>query len=190
METITVRVVIEVLGKPKEHVEETLKGYIENIVKDERYTVTEKDIAEIKQQGEGALWMNFGELEFTTDKLEHVTSFCFDYMPSIIEIIKPTDISFNNFDLSHFLNDLQAHLHQVDMVAKELNLQNKQLQQNTASLLKNYIQILLSKQALTLSQLSKLTGVKEQSIGDYLDKLIDEKKVDLDGEVYSLVKKE
>ena len=103
METITVRAVIEVLGKPKEHVEETLQKYIENIVKDERYTVTEKEVAEIKQQGEGALWMNFGELEFTTNNLEHVTSFCFDYMPSIIEIIKPTDISFNNFDLSHII---------------------------------------------------------------------------------------
>ncbi len=82
------------------------------------------------------MWMNFGELEFTTDKLENVTTFCFDYMPSIIEVIKPTDIAFNNSDLTHFLNDLQARLHQVDMVAKEVSMQNKQLQQNTASLLK------------------------------------------------------
>lgn len=190
METITVRAVIEVLGKPKEHVEESLRGYLDKIKADERYTVTESEVAAIKKQDDSEMWMNFGELEFTTDKLENVTTFCFDYMPSIIEVIKPTDIAFNNSDLTHFLNDLQARLHQVDMVAKEVSMQNKQLQQNTASLLKNYIQILLSKKGLTLLQLSQLTGVKEQTIGDYLDRLIDSKKVDLDGEVYSLVKKE
>ncbi len=187
MVKITARVVIEVLGKPLEHVEKALREYLEKLKGDERYTVTEVETAEIKKQEDEELWMNFAEVEFITEKMENLTSFCFDYMPSIIEIVKPQDIALNNSDLTHFLNDLQAKLHQVDMVAKKLNMRNKHLQQNSAGLLKNYIQILLSKKGLTLNHLSKLTGVDTQTLGDYLDKLIDGKKVDLTGDVYSLV---
>jgi len=43
------RAVIEVLGKPKEHVNDSLQNYIKNLKENERYEVTNEEYAEIKQ---------------------------------------------------------------------------------------------------------------------------------------------
>lgn len=190
METITCRAVIEVLGKPQEHVENSLKSHVDKIKNDDKYEVISLEVAEIKKQEKAEMWANFAEIEFKTKTNGDVIGFCFDYMPSLIEVLEPNKIGLSSTELSHMLNDMQARFHQVDMVAKSLNMKVKILEKNSAALLKNYILILLAKNNLNLSQLSKFTGVAEAQMGDYLDKLIDQKKISLDGEVYSLVKKD
>ena len=183
---IVFRVVIEVLGKPKEHVEASLKKYLENLKEDKKYTVTREDIAELKKHEESDLWMIFAELELNTEKVDDLIDFCFEYMPSLIEIIEPNKLSMETGEVSSFLNDLQAKLHSVDMVAKQLKAENDMLKQNTGYLLKNYITVLLSQQNLTSERLSSLTGVKKEKLEDYLDKLIDEGRVDLKDGIYVL----
>lgn len=183
------RTVLEVLGKPQEHVETSLKSYVEQIKQDKRYKLVHSEFAEIKKQEEAELWTMFAELEIKTEKLEHLTSFCFDYMPSIIEIIEPAEMSISEAHLATFFNDLQARLHQVDMVAKQLRLENDIFKRNVASLLNNYVRVLLSKGSLTADQLSKLTGVTKDQLEDFLDAMIDQQKIDLKKGVYSLKEK-
>ncbi len=182
---IILRSVIEVLGRPKEHVEASLKGYIDKLKADERYGVTSCEFAEIKEQAEQEAWATFAEVEMKVEKIEDITAFCFDYMPSMVEIIEPAEITFKDAEVSGFLNDLQAKLHQVDMVAKQVKMENDHLKRNMAALLKNYLMLLLSKKALSSIQLSSLTGVAEDKLEDYLDQLIDEGRVDLKGDLYS-----
>lgn len=188
MEKITFRAVVEILGKPKEHIEKTLQGYLEKINNDEKFTLVSKDIMEAKEQEKTDLWVTFAEVEIECKKVEDITAFCFDYMPSIIEVLDPTELRFKNEEVSHFLNDLQAKLHQIDMIAKQLKMENDHLKRNTAVLLRNYLMVLLGKSKLSLEQMSTLTGVDKDKLGDYLDRLIDDGKVDLDGELYYLKK--
>lgn len=190
MPNIVCRAVVEVLGKPKEHVKSSLQSYMEKLEGDERYTIKSKDIAEIKKQDEKQeLWTMFAELEFECKRVEDIIAFCFDYMPSIIEILEPSELKFTDEETSHFLNDMQAKLFQVDMVAKQLTMQNNHLQTNMAGLMKNFLTVLLGNNKLTLKQLATLTGVPENKIGDYLDKLIDLGEVEQEGEHYNLIKK-
>ena len=184
---ITFRALIEVLGKPQEHVEKSLHSYIDHLKKDKNYQVLKVDFAEIKKQKE-ELWATFAEVEVKTEKMENITAFCFDYMPSLIEILDPRELHFKDIELARFLNDLQAKLHAVDMVAKQVKMENDLIKKNTLGLLKNYLTVLLGKQPLTSAQLSKLTGVEKDRLEDFLDTLLDEGKVSLKGEVYSLVK--
>jgi hypothetical protein len=186
MSEITCRAVIEVLGKPEQHVLDSLNSYVEKLTGDERYTIKAKEIAEIKKHNDEDLFVSFAEIEFMVNKVEDLVSFCFEYMPSIIEVISPGELKFTNYDVSQFLNDMQARLHHVDMVAKQIKMKNDHLNKNMRSLLLNYIMLLLRKNDLTLNQLSQFTGVKEELLGDYLDHLIDNEKVDLNGETYSL----
>ncbi len=186
MTKVVCRALIEVMGKPKEHVENSLKGYLEKFQKDENYKLENLELAEGKKQDNTDLWVAFAELDFSTEKIDNIVSFCFDYMPSIIEIVEPKSLTLNDREFSHVLNDLQARLHQVDMIAKQLNMRNQILQKNMAGLLRNYLLVLLGKSDLNLNQLSKLTGVEKEKLGDYLDRLIDEGKVDLNGELYSI----
>ncbi len=185
---IIFRAVIEVLGKPKEHVDKSLKGFINQLKENEEYSVISEDYAEIKKQEEQELWMGFAELEIKTAKIEQLTAFCFNYMPSLIEIIEPKELSISERDFSSFINDLQSKLHTVDMVAKQIKMENDHLKKNMAALMQNYLMVLLAKEAMTAEQISKLTGVKQDKLEDYLDILIDKEKVDLKEGRYHLKK--
>ena len=182
---ITCRAVIEVMGKPKEHVEAALTEYIGNLKKDDRFTVQREEYAEIKKQ-ESEMWTKFVELELESKDAQQLISFCFEYMPSVIEILEPEKIELTETDLSEFFNDLQAKLHQVDMVAKQVKVENENLSFNMNKLLNNYLVVLLGKENLTLEQISRFTGVPETKVGDFLDKLIDQGVISLKNDKYFL----
>lgn len=188
-EKIHFRAVLEVLGKPKEHVEGSLKNYVKKITDDEKFTILNKQFAEIKKQEEQELWATFAELDIETSEIENLTHFCFEYMPSLLEIISPKKLPFKDIEVSSFLNDLQARLHQVDMVAKTMKMERDQKQQTLNAILKNYITILLKSGKRTAQELSVMTGIRQEELEDFLDALIDTKNVDLDGEHYYLVPK-
>ncbi len=189
MTPILFRAVIEVLGKPKEHIETSLKDYIQQLQQDERYALQHQELAEIRPQEGTDLWVTFAELELRVQKMEDIISFCFDYMPSVVEMLEPAELKLSENQLTNFLNDLQAKLHEVDMVAKQVKAENDILKKSTANLLKNYVHVLLSQQNLTAAQLSGLTGVEQDKLEDFLDKLIDEGLIDLKEGIYFLKKK-
>ncbi len=182
---VTFRTVIEVIGKPKEHVEEALKRYIEKIKNDEKYQILREEYAEVKQQ-ENSFWGTFAELEIEAKDVQDLIGFCFDYMPSVIEILEPSKIELKDREFSDFFNDLQAKLHQVDMIAKQVKLENEHFSANMAKLLRNYLVVLLGERDRTLEQLSKFTGMKEEIMGDFLDKLIDEGLIKMEKGIYHI----
>ena len=183
---ILFRVVVEVLGKPKEHVDSTLKGYLQKLKENSRYEVLKEDLAELKQHEESELWMAFAELEIKTAGVTEIIDFCFDYMPSLIEIIEPEELQLDSLAASSFLNDMQAKLHGVDMLAKQMKIENKLTNNSLAKLLNNYIIVLLRNNNLTSKQLSAYTGMNIDVLEDYMDKMIDEGKIDLKDGIYFL----
>lgn len=190
MTTIKFRALIEVIGKPQEHVEEAMKKYIANLKTDERFKVLTEEFAELKKQDQQDLWATFTELEIKTNTIEHLIDFCFDFMPSLIEILEPEQLTIDEKQLSFFLNDLQAKLHQVDMVAKQVKMENDVLKKNIGGLLHNYIKVLLGKaDSLSAQQLSHLTGVEQDQLEDFMDKLIDKSIIDLKNGQYYLKEK-
>ena len=181
---ITFRAVIEVLGKPQEHVESSLKDYVNKLKEDENYTVIREEFAEAKKQDDQELWAVFAELEIKTSDVEKIISFCFEYMPSVLEVLTPKSLILEGEKITTFLNELQAKLHQVDMVAKQLKIENDHLGRNMGFLLKNYVTVILSKTNLNAEQLSKLTGVQKDALEDFLDQLIDEGRIDMKEGIY------
>lgn len=183
---ILFRAVVEVLGKPKEHVDSTLKGYLKKLKENSRYEIVQEDLAELKQHEESELWMAFAELEIKAAGVAEIIDFCFDYMPSLIEIIEPEELRLDSLTTSSFLNDMQAKLHGVDMIAKQMKMENQLINQSLARLLHNFVVILLHDHNLSSEQLNKLTGINIDILEDYLDKMIDEGKIDLKEGIYFL----
>ena len=186
---ILFRAVIEVLGKPKEHVESSIKEYVTQLKQNPKYKVIREDAADVQQQGDSELWTTFTELEVKTGKVEDVVAFCFNYMPALLEILEPRELTMSDAQLSLLLNDLQSKLHQVDMIAKQSVLEREHLQKNMGRLLKNYVTVLLRNGSLNSQQLGKLTGMEQDKMEDFLDQLIDEGKVDLKEGLYFLKEK-
>ena len=184
MVEIELRAVIEVLGKPKEHVENMLTTIIGKLKEDSRFILKEDRIHECVQQKDTELFATFAEVELKMQGFDNITNFCFDFMPSSIEIASPSEIKISAAEYSNYLNDLQAKLHQVDMIAKKMKVERDMNASNMAALLKNNILVLLNHNKLSITQLSGLTGVDSEKLADYLDKLIDMGKIDLEGDKY------
>lgn len=119
---IKTKVIIEVIGSPKEHVEKAL-GMILNRVKEEKYLEVVKaasfDAKQVKE-----FWSTFAETEIDFNDIKGVIDFCFNYMPSSIEILDPTLLSMKVKEVNDMLNDVLAGLHKYEMVLKNVHAQN------------------------------------------------------------------
>jgi len=188
MNEITFQAMIEVLGKPKEHVESALKIYVEKIRQDKAYQILKLIIASPKKREKEELWSAFAEVKIKTTEISKLVHFCIDYMPSMIEVLEPIELKMQDIELSDFLSDLQAKLHGIDMVAKQVHMENDLLKRNMGALLGNYITLLLRSSNMDAKQLSDLTGLEKSKLEDFMDRLIDKGKVDLKGTIYSLKK--
>src|SRR3989338_8642570 len=181
---IICRTIIEVLGKPKEHVENATKEYIEHIKKDSELVVLSQEFSEIMEQGK--LWSQFVELDLVIKGAQKLISFCFEYMPSSLEVLKPESLSLANAELSSFLNDLQARLHNVDMIVKQLKAENDFLRHNMNAVLHNTVLICLRMSKLSLEPLSQVTGVEKKELDAFVEKLLKDNKIKKENELYSL----
>ena len=120
MVKLTTRMIIEVAGFPKEHVEEVMKKVVEKIKQEQK--VLSDVVHEAKELKE--MWGSFVELEITFKDLNDFTDFCFEYMPSSIDVLEPENFSFTSLDLSNLYNDLMGNIHRYDMLLKNFKATN------------------------------------------------------------------
>ncbi|MBI2137987.1 hypothetical protein HYU13_00205 [Candidatus Woesearchaeota archaeon] len=184
-EMIRCRAIIEILGRPKEHVEETIKLVVEKIRQTENISVLKEAIAPVTPN-ESSLFSTFVELEMVIKGISTLISFCFDHMPSSLEIEKPEELMIRNTQLSGIFNDLQAKLHNVDMVAKKLRMEGDALTRSLNTLMQNMIAILTSIGKASLEDLSKFSGLDGGLLKKFLDSLVKDGKAIKDGENYKM----
>jgi len=184
-ELIRCRAILEVLGKPKEHVEKTIKLLVEKVKENPDNSVLNEKFAEIKPEGK-TMFSTFVELEMVFKGITTLTGFCFDFMPSSIDIEKPELLTVKNRDISNIFNDLQSKLHNVDMVAKTLKAERDFLKRNLNTMIGNMITILVKLEKDTLDDLSKFTGINKEELEKHLEKLIKEGKIKKEGDKYQL----
>ena len=95
-------------------------------LKDE-FKVNRQEIYEavaLKDKMEG-FWSTFCDIELSFNNVENLVVFCFEYMPSSIEILSPEELKFNNNEIGNILNNLLARLHHYDMLVKNLTASNQ-----------------------------------------------------------------
>ncbi|MBI5073433.1 hypothetical protein HZA99_06470 [Candidatus Woesearchaeota archaeon] len=188
MEWIKARVIIEMLGAPKEHIQQTLEFYIEKLKKDEKKIVI-KSVEYVEPKEVNNLFSVFAELEIEFEDLPSLTYFCFDYMPSSIEIHAPDELIYDRNEYTNFLNDLQARLHKVDMLMKNLSAENKVVKKNGNTLARNIVVVSLESGPKALPEISRMSGMPEEHIKKFVNILVSEGKVkEADGK-YQLPKK-
>jgi hypothetical protein len=195
---ILCRAIVEVIGKPKEHVEKAIKSVIESAKEIEGLKVVKADIEEVKslkeeklskteekiQNAAGELFSTFAEIEFTAKNLEVVASFCFEFLPSSLEIIEPEHIEINVHDVSKLMNDLLSKIHNADMAVKRLNFENAALKTNSKLLLRNMIMVSLKNKEKNLAELSVAVGIPSDQLKPFVDSLIENKFIKEEEGVY------
>ncbi|MBD3313555.1 hypothetical protein GF345_03865 [Candidatus Woesearchaeota archaeon] len=180
--------IVEMMGAPKEYLSKTLKGYIKKLKDNPNLTLIKENYARPKKHDK--LFTTFVEIEMMVKDASELAFFCFDYMPSSIEIIEPEKFQYNAPDFAAFFNDMVARLHRLDGVIKNLKAKSQSLERNAGLLLRNsIITHLMYNDELELEELSRKTGIPAQQLSPFLEKLIREKWIKRAKGKYSLAKK-
>lgn len=117
---IILRMIVEIVGSPKEHVDETLKKVIEKLKGE--FKVHKEELYEAEKFEK--FWSAFTEIELELNNIDQLVDLCFNYMPSSIEILDPIDFKVKVNDINNMLNDLMAKLHQNELIIKNLAAEN------------------------------------------------------------------
>lgn len=127
---ITAMMVIEILGRPKEHIVEALEKIIDQIKEEKSVTVEESKIHEPKEvKDQKDLFTTFAEVEVQVESPLNLAMLMFKYMPAHMEIISPEKISMSNNGYGDILNELTRRLHGYDEIARVLQAE-KQILEN------------------------------------------------------------
>ena len=169
--------VCEILGAPKEHVEETMKLLVEKAKEIKDATMLENEIMPAIEQENGKLFSTFVEMQILFKTKEALIGFCFDFMPSSIEVIEPESIVIENNIFSAWLNELQGRLHQLDMIAKEKRAEATVLGKTRISILRYNMLSHLIDTPLTREELHNRIGVDKKGFDGLVDVLIKRKEI-------------
>lgn len=148
---IVARILVEVIGGPKEFVEKTLKDVVDKLKAEKKIKILsdksfepkpisneelEKLAASMQRKPEdmkameNKLFSTFAEIEFESDKLKNVMDICFDYAPSTLEILEPAGMDIDCNDITEMLNDMLAKIHRYTYVIKTQQAQMLAIQKH------------------------------------------------------------
>ena len=183
---ILTRVIIEIVGKPKEHIEKALKIVVEKVKEQKNIQVVEEKVFDAEKQEE--MFSTFAEMGILFNNMPTLVGFCFDFMPSSIEILDPEKLSFDSNQFAGLINDLLAKLHQMTLKVVQNEMEKKALKKNMLNMLKNTVMILLNIKSMPLEQISKSSGINEKDLKSLLDSMVKENIIDIKEKIYSLKK--
>src|SRR3989344_1645288 len=124
--TLKVNTIIEIVGKPKDHVIETMDKVVSLIKNSDKFKYVSHSREEPKSIPQSEkIFSTFSEFEINFPSIAALSGFCFDFMPSSVEIIEPEELKVKSEDITDTLNDLIAKLHQYDMTLKGYILKEK-----------------------------------------------------------------
>src|SRR3989344_1279069 len=168
---ILVRTICEILGGPKEHVEETIKVLVQKAAElKDAWLIKYKIYPAEKQE---TLFASFAEIEILFKNQSELLDFCFNFMPSSVEIVEPQKFVMTSTLFTNWINDLQGRLHSIDKIAKEANAYKKLLNQRIASIVRyNFLSHLKDKK-LSKNELLSKVGIDKEGFEVYLKSLID-----------------
>ena len=127
------RLIIEVVGFPEEHINDTLKLISEkfgegikeiNVIRKSSREAHKISIDPKKPVEESKFFSGFVEIEADVAHIAALFGIVFDWMPASIEIAEPELTTEKISDINSILNDLCARLHQYDSVTKTLRAHN------------------------------------------------------------------
>ncbi|MBT4576892.1 hypothetical protein HOM13_01950 [Candidatus Woesearchaeota archaeon] len=122
---VTIKAILELMGSPEEHVNKTMDMIIEKLNASKDFEVITSKVSDTTSIEDRPFWSKFVDLELGFKNMDDVTGFCFDFMPSSIEVVEPVSFNFKKDILDNLWNDLIARIHQYDMLLKNMHAENK-----------------------------------------------------------------
>lgn len=138
METkgIKATIILEIIGRPPEHLIETLENLIKNIDEEKGVGVRAKKINEpIFMKDSKEFYTTFAEVDIEVEDILYLAIVMFKYMPAHVEVIEPELIALTNNGWTDILSELTRRLHGYDEIARMMQMENSQMQKKLQELL-------------------------------------------------------
>jgi len=127
---IRAALILDVIGKPPEHIVESLERLIDEIDKEKGVTVKSKSIKEPALMKDSKdFYTTFAEIEVEVEDILYLAILLFKYMPAHLEIIEPEMLVLSNNGWNDVLNELVRRLHGYDEIARVMQMENQALKQ-------------------------------------------------------------
>jgi hypothetical protein len=127
VQKIRALMIIEVAGRPCEYLKEAIVAHINLINGYKGVKLISSSPSEPKKIEETEeMYSCFSEVEIETDDFSKLCDVVFDFMPSSIEVISPSEIMFNLSDSTALLNTLAGRLHKFEDFARLAQIQAQQ----------------------------------------------------------------
>lgn len=177
---VLARAIIEMLGAPQEYITQTMHDYVAKLRKEEQ--IVKAEIADA--QPAEKIFSIYAELEIRFKDLSELLDFCFESMPSSVEVVEPGELSIPLNKLNGFLNDLQARLHEADAIVKTNKMTQQVLDANATNIFRRFLIALVEHDHKTPSEMSHYIGVHPSKLIPFLAKLVEDKKLKKEGDNY------
>ena len=118
--------ILDIIGRPPEHLVESMEKIIENMEKEQGVMVKSKQIKEptlMKDQKD--FYTTFAEIEVEVDEILYLVILMFKYMPAHIEIVYPELLAMSNNGFNEILNELTRRLHGYDELARIMQMEKQ-----------------------------------------------------------------
>ena len=178
---IVARFILEIFGAPKDYIVKALRDHVDKVK--ETYDVQLEKYEEPVPKDK--LFMQFVELQVGLKDTQALLDFCFDSMPSSIEIISPEVLSIPSDELQDVLNDFAAKLHHTDAMLKNIGAQKQVLDRNPVNIFHNFIKYACSTKPQTIADLSKLLGLPGEDLTPFVEHLVKKGTIKKDGLQYT-----
>jgi len=178
---VVARCILEILGAPEKHIVSELKKHVDKL-KEEGLKILSESFAKVEPQDN--LFTQFVELEIEFTDPRALLDFCFDSLPSSVEIITPDKIE---LDLQYFqgmLNDFQAKLHHADRLLKDIAVQKQVLDKNAINILQNFLKYACQNKPQTIEELSEMVGMNAEKISKFLEGLVERGVIKKEGDKF------
>jgi len=138
METkkITAVMILEIIGKPAEHLVETLEKITEEMGNEKGVEINNKKINEpTEMKDRKDFFMTFAEIEIEVEEVLQLAILMFKYMPAHVEIVSPESIILTNNEYGDVLSELTRRLHKYDEVARVVQMEKDILEKKLKDVL-------------------------------------------------------
>lgn len=178
------RVLFEIIGRPKEHVEKTMQAYLTKISTQEDLFVLEQEVEAVDEIEEG-MFSVVGEMEILVPSIDTLTWLAINFSPASIELLEPEKLTLKQKEISNWVNDFLAKLHEIGIIQKSMKSQHDGLVRNFNAMTRNAIILCLNEPRDT-EFIAKKIGMTTEHTKKFLDALIKENKVKKDKNKYAL----
>tara|TARA_Y100000310_G_C20526296_1_gene736216 strand:- start:224 stop:709 length:486 start_codon:yes stop_codon:yes gene_type:complete len=119
MSKIKAKLIVEIMGRPPEHIKEALNTLIVRMGSEKGISLIDKKYHEPKPIEESKdLFIAFADVEAEFETLENFFNILMGYMPSHAEIYEPEKFKLDANNLNELGNFILSKLHRYDSIAK------------------------------------------------------------------------